>query len=41
MPGWDLAQDIVNPHNLRMFEGTFSLDAAHLWKKELVALLVV
>ena len=30
MPGWDWAhaQDDVNPHILRMDEGTFSLDVA-------------
>ena len=32
MPGWDFAHvhDDVNPHILRMLEGTFSLNAAHL-----------
>ena len=32
MPSLDFAhvQDDVNPHILRMLEGSFSLDAAHL-----------
>ena len=30
MPGWDFAHvhDDLNPHIVRMLEGTFSLDAA-------------
>ena len=32
MPGYDFAhvQDDMNPHILRMFDGTFSLDTAHI-----------
>ena len=29
-PGWNIAQDDLNLHILRMFEGTFSLDAIHV-----------
>ena len=32
MPGWDFVdeQDDVNPHILRMLEGTFSIDKSHI-----------
>ena len=32
MPGWDFAhvQGDVNPYIMRMLEGTFSIDAAHI-----------
>ena len=33
MPGLDFAhvQENVNPHILRMLQGTFSLDTTHMW----------
>ena len=42
MPGRDFAlvQDGVNPHILRMLEGTCSLDAAHMYFTDSVCLLM-